>query len=92
MRELVAVKGAAHIHQNARNLVHLQHIAATKLDAAMKREEGKQVALVAEGLLDVDASKKRANQSHHSIREKTAEMLDTVRTFLASIKLTLVQP
>ncbi len=36
--ELVTVEGAAHIHQNASNLVHLEDVAAAKLDSAFHPE------------------------------------------------------
>ncbi len=34
---MVTVECAPHIHQNARNLVHLEHIAATELNAVVKK-------------------------------------------------------
>ncbi len=42
---MVTVECAQHIHQNARNLVHLEHIAAAELDAAVKCEEVEEIAL-----------------------------------------------
>ena len=56
MSELVSImiKGAAHVHQNACYLLHLEHISAAEFHTAMKGEEGKDVALVTEGLLNVD--------------------------------------
>jgi len=54
MSELIAIERAPHVHQNARNLVNLEHIAAAELEAAMKCEEGKEIALMAECVLDVD--------------------------------------
>ena len=42
---MVTVECAHHIHQNARNLVHLEHIAAAELDAAVKCEEVEEIAL-----------------------------------------------
>ncbi len=45
MSQLVTVECAPHVHQNALNLVHLEHIAATELDAAVKCKEVKGIAL-----------------------------------------------
>ncbi len=52
---MITVECAQHIHQNERNLVHLAelallarnlaHIAAAKLDAVVKCEEVKEIAL-----------------------------------------------
>ena len=53
MGELIAVECAPHVHQNTSNLVHLEHIAAAKLDAAMKCEECKEIALETECILNV---------------------------------------
>ena len=42
---MVTVECTQHIHQNARNLVHLEHIAAAELDAEVKCKEVKETAL-----------------------------------------------
>ncbi len=42
---MVTVECAPHVHQNARNLVHLERIAAAKLDAAVKCKEVEEIAL-----------------------------------------------
>ena len=42
---MVTVECAQHIHQNARNLVHLEHIAAAELDTVVKCEEIEEIAL-----------------------------------------------
>ena len=54
-RVCIYIGPVLHFHQNARNLVHFQHITAVKLNTAMKREKGKEVALIAVVLLCVDA-------------------------------------
>ena len=66
MCELITVEGAAHIHQNASNLVHLDDVAAAKLEATMKCEEGEEIALISKGVLDVDT-----NAGHEGV-ESTA--------------------
>ena len=45
MRELVTVESTPHVHQNACDLVHLQHITPSELDTAMKREKGEEVKM-----------------------------------------------
>ncbi len=55
---MVTVECAPHIHQNAQNLVHLEHIAATELDAAVKCEEVKEIALETECNLPIRVHRK----------------------------------
>ena len=55
MSKLVTVECAPHVHQNACYLVHLEHVAAAKLDATVKCEEGKEIALETECVLNVNA-------------------------------------
>ncbi len=43
--QMVTVECTLHIHQNAQNLIHLEHIAAAELDAVVKCEEVKEIAL-----------------------------------------------
>jgi hypothetical protein len=45
---MVTVECAPRVHHNARNLVHLEHIAAAELDAAIKCEEVEKIALETE--------------------------------------------
>ncbi len=54
MSELIVIKCAPRVHQNARNLVYLENTVATKLEAVMKCEEGKEIVLIAECVLDDD--------------------------------------
>ena len=53
MSELVTVESARHIHDVTLNLVHLEDITVTKLDAAMKCWEGEEITLKTKNVLNV---------------------------------------
>jgi hypothetical protein len=42
---MITVESTLHVYQNARNLAHLEHIAAAELDDEVKCEEVKEIAL-----------------------------------------------
>ena len=65
MSKLVSVECAPHVHQNASNLVDLEHIAAAEFDATMKCKEGEEIALETKRVLDVNTDAR--HESHESV-------------------------
>ncbi len=68
---MVTVECSQHVHQNARTLVHLEHIVAAELDAAVKCEEVEEIALETECNLPIRRRHcktcKRPDQIPHKI-------------------------